>query len=230
MRPGRGSALVLAQLLAGFALAPPAAAADDSQLWTTASVTVKLSARWRISEEATARFSDARDGLYEIEANTLLGYRVGDGVTLWAGYTHNPTYSSGHFAAMEHRAREQVTIDNLATLAGGRLAGRLRLEQRWREGLDGTGWRVRPFVRYALPLRKGGRTSVVLSTEPFFNLNTTTFQRTRGLDRVRTFVGISTPLARNVSLDAGYLNQHSFLHNAPDVDDHIGSLTLNLAL
>ena len=167
--------------LIGLAFAPPAAAADDAQLWTGGNVTAKLSDHWRLSEEITARFSDNRNGLYEIESNTLVGYRISRVVTLWAGYTHNPQYSAGDFTIMEHRAREQVTFDNFANLGPGRLSGRLRVEQRWRAGLDGTGWRVRPYLKYALPIRKGGRAAFVVSTEPFLDLNTTAFQRTRGL-------------------------------------------------
>lgn len=218
------------QLVVALVMATPAIAAQDAQLWTTASATAKLSNRWRLSEEITGRFSDHRNGLYEIESNTLFGYSVGKGVTLWAGYTHNPTYSGGHFAIMEHRAREQVTIDDLARLGTGRLSGRIRVEQRWREGLDGTGWRIRPYVKYALPFHRGEKTAFIASVEPFFDLNTTTFQRTGGLDRIRSFVGISTPLTRNVTAEAGYLNQHTFVRNGSDNDDHVASVSLALAL
>lgn len=78
------------------------------------------------------------------------------------------------------------------------------------------------------PLHKGSRTALVLSTEPFFNLNSTSFQRTRGLDRTRTFVGISAPLSKNLSADVGYLNQHVFVRDGPDMDDHVASISLSL--
>lgn len=222
--------LQVAVAAAATTLAAPASAADDAQLWTGGNVTVKLSDHWRLSEEITARFSDHRNGLYEIESNTLLGYRLSKNVTLWAGYTHDPQYAAGDFTVMEHRAREQVTFDKLAELGGGKLSGRMRIEQRWREGLDGTGWRLRPYVKYALPVRKGSRTAFVLSTEPFFNLNRTAFQRSTGLDRVRTFVGVSVPLAKTLAADVGYLNQHTFVRNGPDSDDHVASVSLNLSL
>jgi len=210
--------------------AAPASAADDVQLWTGANVTVKLSDHWRLSQEITVRFSDHRNGLYEIESNTLLGYRLSKTVTIWAGYTHDPQYAAGDFTVMEHRAREQVTFDNLAQIGGGKLSGRIRMEQRWREGLDGTGWRVRPFLKYTLPVRKGGRTAFVLSTEPFFNLNRTAFQRSSGVDRVRTFVGVSVPLAKNLAAEVGYLNQHTFIRNGRETDDHVASASFNIAL
>lgn len=222
--------LQVATAAAAVIVAAPASAADDAQLWTGGNVTVKLSDRWRLSEEITARFSDNRNGLYEIESNTLIGYRLSRNMTVWAGYTHDPQYAAGEFTVMEHRAREQVTFDKLAELGSGKVSGRMRVEQRWREGLDGTGWRLRPYLKYALPLRRGSRTTFVISTEPFFNLNRTMFQRSSGLDRVRTFVGVSVPLAKTLAADVGYLNQHTFVRNGGDTDDHVASVSFNLSL
>lgn len=219
-----------ATLLVALSAAAPAVASDDSQLWANTTATVKLSDKWRFSEDVTARFSDNRHGLYELEMNSLLGYVVGKGITVWAGYTHDPNYSAGHFTVMEHRAREQVTVDKLAMIGSGRLSGRLRTEQRWRDGLSGTGWRVRPYLKYTLPFRKGGKTAFVLSEEAFFNLNTTVFQRTDGLDKTRTFIGLSTPLSKTITVEAGYLNQHTFVPNGPDNDDNVASIALSFAL
>jgi len=219
-----------ALLFMALAATPSAAfaAKSDSQLWTNANVTVKLSDHWRLSEEGTVRFSDNRNGLYEFESNTLLGYRLTKAVTFWAGYTHNPQYSAGDFTVMEHRAREQVTFDGFAQIGGGKLNGRLRMEQRWRENVDGTGWRVRPYLKYSLPI--AGKTALNLSTEPFFNLNTTPFQGRTGLDRVRNLITVSTPLAKTLTGELGYMNQHGFVKNAPDTSDNIAYFGVNLSL
>ena len=219
--------IVPAMLVAGLA-ASPASAKSDSQLWTNLNVNVKLGDRWRLSEEGTVRFSDNRNGLYELEVNSLLGYRLNKVVTLWAGYTHNPQYASGDFTVMEHRAREQVTFDGFAKLGTGKFNGRIRLEQRWRKHVDGTGWRVRPYLKYSVPI--AGKTALNLSSEPFFNLNTTPFQGRTGLDRVRNLVTVSTPLTKSLSGEVGYLNQHGFVKNGPDTSDNVAyfGLALNL--
>ena len=219
--------IVPAMLVAGLA-ASPASAKSDSQLWTNLNVNAKLSDRWRLSEEGTVRFSDNRNGLYELEVNSLLGYRLNKVVTLWAGYTHNPQYASGDFTVMEHRAREQVTFDGFAKLGTGKFNGRIRLEQRWREHVDGTGWRVRPYLKYSVPI--AGKTALNLSSEPFFNLNTTPFQGRTGLDRVRNLVTVSTPLTKSLSGEVGYLNQHGFVKNGPDTSDNIAYFGLALSL
>ena len=149
-------------------------------------------------------------------------------MTVWAGYTHDPQYSRNHFTVMEHRAREQVTFDNFATLGKGKLSARMRFEQRWRNGIDGTGWRVRPYLKYSVPV--AGKTSLNLSSEPFINLNTTSFQRKSGLDRVRNLITLSTPLSKRLSGEAGYLNQYGFVRGGPDTMDHVAYFALSLSL
>lgn len=219
----------LALMLAGASIAAPGqAATSDSQVWANGSVTAKLSEHWRLQEELTGRFSDNRNGLYEIESNTLLGYRLNKMITVWAGYTHDPQYSGGDFTVMEHRAREQVTFDGLARIGTGKLSARLRLEERWREGVDGTGWRLRPYLKYSLPIL--GKTAINVSTEPFFNLNTAAFQRQSGLDRVRNLVTVSTPLTKNLTGEAGYMNQHGFVRDGPDTSDNVAYFGLSLSI
>lgn len=217
--------------LAVMAAAIPAAASarSDAQLWAGGSATVKLSDDFRLSQEVTVRLSDDRGGLYEIESNTLLGYRVSKKVTLWAGYTHDPNYAGGRFTVMEHRAREQITVDNLAKIGGGTLNARLRLEQRWREGVDGTAWRLRPYLKYTLPFRDGGETSLVLSHESFFDLNTTEFQRVSGGERMRNLIAVTFPVAKRVNAEVGYLHQHGFVPRGDDTNDHVASFALSVS-
>jgi len=221
---------VAALAATSFAASAPAWAATDSQLWTTQAVNVKLGGNWRAQEELTERFSDAKNGLYEVESNTLLGYKLSKAVTLWGGYTHDPQYSAGHFTVMEHRIREQVTFDNVIRLGSGKLSFRLRGEERWRANTDGTGVRLRPYVKYTLPLAKGSKTALVLSSEPFINLNTTPFQKQSGLDRVRNLIAINTPLSKKITAEIGYLNQHGFVRGGPDTSDHVASISLSLNL
>lgn len=222
--------IILAAALLPASVAQPALAATDSQVWATQVVNVKLGDKWRLQEELVERFSDARNGLYEIEANTLLGYRLSKAVTVWGGYTHDPQYSGGSFTVMEHRIREQVVFDNVVKLGSGKLSFRLRGEERWRTNIAGTGWRVRPYVKYALPLAKGSKTALVLSAEPWFNLNTTPFQKQSGLDRIRSLIAISTPISKKLTAEIGYLNQHGFVRGGPDTSDHVASFSLSLSL
>src|SRR5690349_13783060 len=148
-------------LLLCSTLPQPALAQNDFQQWLTASAKVDLADRLVLSDEIVARLSDDRGGLYEIENALLIGYKLTDKATAWAGYVHNPNYAAGDFTVMERRAREQVTVDNFAKLGTASLSVRLRLEQRWRDGIDGTGWRLRPYVKLGVPL--GGKTAPTLN-------------------------------------------------------------------
>jgi len=216
--------------LAGFALisSTAASASSDNQVWAQASASAKLSDSWRLSGEVVSRFSDNRNGLYEVEATALVGYRLNKTVAVWAGYVHDPQYSGGDFTVMEHRAREQVTFDNVAKLGSGKLNARIRMEQRWRDGVEGTGWRLRPYAKLSLPLK--GKTALNLSNETFFNLNRNSFQKQSGLDRMRNLVSISTPLGKTLTGEAGYLNQHGFVRGGGDTSDHVAYFALSLSL
>lgn len=204
------------------------AAKDDSQLWTQGSASVKLSEKWRLFGEVVGRFSDNRNGLYEIEAIALVGYRLNKNITVWGGYVHDPLYSGGDFTVMEHRAREQVTFDNVAKLGSGKLSARMRMEQRWRDGIDGTGWRLRPYAKMSFPL--GGKTALNLSNETFINLNRNSFQKQTGVDRMRNLISVSTPLGKKLTGEAGYLNQYGFVRNGEDTSDHVAYFALSLSL
>lgn len=218
------SALAAAGLLAIPGVA--GAAVEDQQIWIGGTTTVDLGGGFRISEEIIARFGNAQNGLYEVENNLLLGYKLNKAITVWAGYTHDPLYSAGHFTRMEHRGRQQVTFDNIAKLGKGSVSLRARTEERWRDGMTGTGWRFRPFVRYTLPIANGGKTQLIVWHESFINLNKTSFQTVSGYDRMRNNITVKFPISKLLSLEAGYLNQYQFTRSAPNKMDHVATATL----
>lgn len=198
--------------------ASPALASKDNQYWQTVSVTVALPDGFKVQNEAVFRSGEAR-GFYELENSFSVGKKVGKTVTVWLGYTFDPQYDHGDFIRREHRFRQQVSFDNFARLGKVKLSGRLRLEERWREGQAGTGWRLRPQIKASTPLV--GKVDVSVSVESFLNLNNTVFQTTDGLDRVRTGVALGVPLSKKIKVDFGYLNQHAFVANGTDRGDHV---------
>ncbi|MFM5884091.1 MAG: DUF2490 domain-containing protein [Novosphingobium sp.] len=216
--------LKFAAAVPALCLAVPALADEDTQYWQTANVSVALSPKVKISNEFVARSSEAR-GFYEFENVTMLNYKATKQITVAAGYVHNPTYLQSNFMAMEHRFREQVTYDNFATLGAVKLTGRVRLEQRWRDNIAGTGWRLRPYLKASMPLI--GKSTLNLTHESFINLNTTTFQKVDGYDRMRNAVFVSAPLNKQVSVDFGYLNQLGIVRGGADKSDHV--MTVGLA-
>lgn len=210
--------------------ASPAHARQDRQLWTGASASVKLNDKWQLNQEVQTRFSDKRNGLFQVQAVTLLGYKINRSLTVAGGYVHSPLYTEGEFQVVERRARQQITVDNVAQFAGGKVSARMRVEQRWRDNVEGTAVRMRPYVKFSRPLKSGSKTSLNLASEAYVNLNTASFQRTEGFDRMRNAVSLNTKLSPKLSLEAGYLNQYGFVRNRDDTIDHVATVNLGLSL
>jgi hypothetical protein len=228
----RGIMLALACLPACL-LGPVAAHADtDTQAWGGFTVNAKIDDHWRASNETILRTGNAR-GFYEIENNFMVGYKLNKTVTVWLGYTFDPNYLHGDFRVREHRIREQVSFDNFARLGPVRLSGRLRMEQRWRDqGVQGTGWRLRPFIKATLPVADTGRgkVSIVASHESFIDFNKTSYQAVGGEERMRNFIGINAPLTKRLTVEAGYLNQYGIRPGRLDSSDHVASVAFTLSL
>lgn len=198
--------------------ASPACASTDTQYWQTLNLGVALPDNFKISNETVRRSSDAK-GFYEVENNFMIGKKVNKVVTLWLGYTFDPQYSHGNFRVREHRFRQQINFDNFAVLGKVKLSGRVRLEERWREGKTGTGWRLRPQVKATIPV--AGKVTLSLSNEDFIDLNNTSFQSVDGLERMRNAIYITVPMSKKITIDFGYLNQHGFVPNGADSSDNV---------
>ncbi len=209
------SALAIA---AGLSLTGPARASEDTQYWQTVSVTVAVPNDFKLSADVVARTSDAR-GFYELEQSYMVGRKLGKHVTLWLGYGRDPNYLHGNFTVLEQRFRQQVNFDNVLKLGAVKFSGRLRLEERWRDGGGGAGWRLRPYVKASLPAF--GKTSLVFSHESFVDLNTNAFQKVNGYERMRNAVSLSVPVGKHFAFDLGYLNQHGFVRGGRDTSDNV---------
>lgn len=222
----RLSTKILAAIPALLA-AGPALASEDTQYWQTLNLAVALPDNFKLSNETVLRTSDAK-GFYEIENNLMAGYKANKHVTYWLGYTFDPQYLHGAFRTREHRFRQQVSFDNVAEIGKAKLSGRLRMEQRWRENAPGTGWRLRPYVKATMPL--AGKTTLSVSHESFIDLNTTSFQKVGGYERMRNAVSVGVPLNKQFSVDFGYLNQHGFVRNGPDTSDNVLTVGLSASM
>ena len=207
-----------------FAAAP--ARADDAQLWLSARVNVKVAPRVTLSNEIVMRHSDQR-GYYDFVDNFMIGYQLNRHVTVWAGYSRQTAMSHGNRTATEQRFRQQVSFDNIAHLGPLRFGGRLRMEERWRNVSPGTGWRLRPQEKVTMPLV--GKLTLTVSHEDFINFNSTGFQSAEGEERMRNAISVSVPVSKHLAVDLGYLEQHGFVRNGPDTNDHVATVSLSAA-
>ncbi len=209
--------LVTAFLTTTVALvvALPATAQDDRQVWSAAfaSGPVQSGGKLLVWFDGHARFRDEGDQLDVTIVRPGVGWRVSPRLDLWAGYAHVTLRRPGPDGE-EHRAWQQATYP-IAEIAGGRLTGRTRLEQRFREGGDDTGWRLRQFVRWSRPI-DGSDVSVVVSNETFVAFNDTDWGQADGYDQNRAFVGLGWQATPRFRLEGGYMNQHIASATGPD--------------
>lgn len=201
---------------AWLALAPVAAAAqDDIQAWTAvfASGPIEEGSRVLVWLDVQSRFRDEGDHLGTTIVRPGVGWRVSPRLDVWAGYAHVATLGPGPDVE-EHRLWQQATYP-IATLAKGKLTGRTRFEQRFRDGGDGTGWRLRQFLRWSRPIG-ASPVSIVASNETFVALNDTDWGQDAGFDQNRAFVGASWQTAPRLRLETGYMNQQIAGGTRPD--------------
>jgi hypothetical protein len=207
---------------AAFAIAAPAAAEEDFNIWTGQFVTVDVSEDVFVRAEAQERFTNDAGRLGQLLLRSLVGYRINDKVSIGAGYAFIFTDPIGPAESNEHRFYQELNIRLLETSSGITLDSRNRLEQRtWEE--DGeVGHRFRPFLQLRAPI--SGDTKFVAYTEPFISFNETRFQRD-GIGLWRNFVGVSVPVAKGIEVVPGYLNQHVF-RDGEDRSDHTANVNV----
>jgi hypothetical protein len=219
---GRTAAPALA-MLAGAT--PSLSAREDDQLWLQANTHVPIAPRVRLTLEQIVRFGDRANGLFQTEVGGILGYRIDRHIEIGAGY-RNVGIESGSRTVYENRIRQHVLFTS------GRWFGRFRVDERFHPDGNEIGFRIRPLIRYNLPLNKQGLAAFV-SHESFYLPNGTRWGQRRGYDRMRNLVGLVLPLSTRMSADVGYLNQYRLGHAATRAQmDHALNiqLTVNLAI
>ncbi len=178
--------------------------------------------------DGQGRFLDESNGFAQSLVRPGFGYAVSEDVTAWVGYAWIRSEPGAGRNSHEHRLWQQVTwARRFAALTA---ASRTRLEQRFVDTGDDTGWRLRQFVKLTHPLALHPRLGLSGYDEVFFDLNDTDFGAAAGFAQNRLFAGFSWRLdaSGRVSAEIGYLNQFGRNQSGADPMNHI--LSLNLLL
>lgn len=194
--------LLLASLAGAVLVAAPAAAADtDNQAWGLFTLQAPLGKRWLGYMELQPRFSEDLGGAERLLVRPAIGYRLSRNVSLWQGYAFVPQFrpTSSH----EHRPFQQLLVDTRVGKA--QLTNRTRLEERVLPGADGTSLRFRQMLRFAHPISKDRRWSVVGYDEFFFNLNSVGDGPQSGFDQNRLYLGIARQVNPKTRVELGYI-------------------------
>lgn len=208
--------------LAVLASTPVHAAEDDANIWLGQFATINASDKVYVRLEAQERFTNDAERLGQLLLRSLVGYRIDKNVNIGVGYAYVRTDPVGPALLNEHRYYQELNVRLLSTEGGITLDSRTRLEQRTFEEREDTSWRLRQFVQLRVPISDDNK--LVAYTEPFVDLNETGVQR-GGLSIWRNFVGVSVPLAKNIEVVPGYLNQHVF-RDGQDRSDHTANVNL----
>lgn len=217
-------------VLVGLAAAATARA-DDTQGWGALFVNgpVGRDSRVLVWFDAHARYRNDAEDLDVTILRPGVGWRVGKSLDLWVGYARVETQRTGP-DLVEDRAWQQATYP-VAEWFGGRLTGRTRLEQRFRDTGSDTGWRVRQFFRYARPFAADGRFGLLLWNETFLTFNDTDWGQRSGFDQNRALVGGYFHPHPRLRLEAGYMNQYIRGPGpAPDRTNDVVSLAFAMPL
>ena len=214
--------LAIPASLMALAVATPAAAEEDFNIWTGQFVTVDVSDDVFIRAEAQERFTNDADRLGQLLLRSLVGYRVNDKVSIGAGYAYILTDPVGPVEINEHRFYQELNVRLLETSGGVTLDSRNRFEQRTFEEDGEVALRFRPFVQLRVPISENNK--FVAYTEPFIALNETPLQRD-GIGLWRNFAGVSVPLGKGIEVVPGYLNQMVF-RPGEDRTDHVANVNL----
>jgi hypothetical protein len=154
-----------------------------------------------------------------------LGYDVGHGISLWAGYAFIPSLTAGtpDSQRFEHRVWEQIIVGGKVKNVA--LQGRARLEQRFRPDAEGVGERLRLFARAGFFFGARSEWGWAVWDEVMLGLNTTQVWNT-GFDQNRAFTGPFFQSPSGVRVEFGYMNLLANRKDVGLVDSHIAIVNL----
>jgi hypothetical protein len=216
--------MIIRPVAALLALAlPTVAAAEENRLegWFDGSVKAEIGAKSYVEFQTQQRERSSSNPTGDSHI-----YR------LWLGRKFGKaTLSGGLHRSKEGTTRETRLIEQASYPLGlGSLKGRTRLEQRFVDGAEKTGWRLRQRVGVAVPLtdsEDGWELSG--NAEGFLTLRATSRGGQTGLTGLRTFIGFERSFGR-VDLSIGYTRQQTIRRDAPDRVGHAPTLGLTLNL
>ena len=206
--------------VAAACTAPAAAETEsDTQQWTTVRINHPIGDRWAVSLLSQVRFDDDVSDYKSVTLKPAVHVAFAQNWHLGLGYK----YQDKNGGSVEHAAwQEAAFAPSFGKLA---LGHRLRLEERFIEGIGGVIARSRFRLRAAHPLWSSPW-YLVGSEEVFVNLNSRGEGPVSGFEQNRLFAGLGVHLRGHVRAELGYLWRFQCERSGPDRSDHVISLNL----
>ncbi len=198
---------------------------SDHRLWTNFNAQGRAAdgSPWRWAFDAQFR---TRDGVETVDLTSGRGTitrEVRSHLSVGGGVAVNVTYPAAG-TQVEQRLFQQLVWSGRA--AGGTIALRTRLEQRFLEADDRIAWRIRQHVRLARPLTASGRLVFVVADEVFSHVASTR-RVARGFDQHRVSLGLRRLVTARTAVEVSYVNQYLRLRSAPSRMTHALNATFS---
>ncbi len=211
----------------GVALAAPtvvsAGPIEDVQLWNIINVSGSITDTIVFAADGQIRLVNNVSRVGPTLVRGSIGVKATKDLTLSLGYAHQVIDRVTGPATIENRIFQQLGL-NLGNALGGQLTARTRFEQRFTRRTNDVGLRFRQQLKLVIPVAKS-ETSIIVSGEVLYNLNSTDAGARAGIDQIRPLIGISIPFNKKVSVEAAY--QPIFVNGATrDLLNHTIPLTL----
>jgi len=204
------------------------AAEDDFGAWTIVSTAGAFESdsgpsRWLYTVDAQARYFDVGSGANQYLLRPGIGYTIAENISVWAGYARLRARGKSGSVVDENRYWQQLAW-TAGHWAGGKITMRTRIEQRSVSAGDDVRLVFRLQTKYVRKLGEDGETRLIIGLEPFVDLNDTDWGGDSGFGQNRTFLGFGRRLSKNVSMEAGYMNQFIWIDAGEDRVNHLATL------
>jgi Protein of unknown function (DUF2490) len=205
-----------------------AATADDLQIWGVLNLSTDLSPKVVGNLELGGRLVEDTSRLGVALIRPTIGYKVNNDLVLHIGYAHFTTINRGVPNLEENRFFQQTNW-RVGKIGKVTVNSRTRIELRTVEGARDTGWRLRQRVQLQIPMKTKG-VNLLVATEQFFALNSTTWGARAGFDQMRNFIGVSVPVGKALTIETGFQHRYQRRVGIPDRSDFVVPVTLSMKL
>ncbi len=217
--------LLLAVVCGFFSATVLASPDEDGRAWLNITAIGSLPAEnWHWYAEMQPRWREELSEFDQLIIRPAVFYTTSKQSSVWAGYARVVTHPNGRANFDEDRIWQQF-LHNFEPIQSVSIQSRTRLEQRFIENADDTGYRLRQMFRLTMPSKVSAQLTWVAYDEYFLNLNHTDYGARKGFDQNRAFAGLNWTFNPNLKMEVGYLNQYINAKNT-NAMNHVLSTTL----
>lgn len=180
--------------------------------------------RWKWYAEFQPRWRDSFSNFDQRLIRPALIYELSEDSSVWLGYVNVQGYNRTS-SLREHRLWQQY-LTKFKINEHITVKSQTRTEQRYFVGFSDVGYKIRQKFAFYIPVAGSSEFSALIYDEVHHNFNTTDYGASRGFEQNRIFFGLEWKPQKNLSIEAGYLNQYFDNRREPDQNNHIFSTTI----